>query len=50
MKNDQYIPALGYDALTPYYDRVVGWTTREKVFKKALVEQAQVKADPRVLD
>ena len=50
MKNDRYIPALGYDALTPYYDKVVGWTTREKIFKNALVEQAQVGMNQRVLD
>jgi ubiquinone/menaquinone biosynthesis C-methylase UbiE len=50
MKNDRYIPALSYDALTPYYDKVVGWTTREKIFKNALVEQAQVGVNRRVLD
>lgn len=50
MKNDEYIPALGYNALTPFYDKVVGLTTREKIFKTALVEQAQVRAGHRVLD
>lgn len=50
MGNDKYIPALSYDALTPFYDTVFGLTTREKQFKKALVEQAKVKTNHRVLD
>ncbi|MDQ3711993.1 MAG: class I SAM-dependent methyltransferase [Acidobacteriota bacterium] len=50
MRNEKYIPALSYDWLTPFYDPVVRLTTREKVFKKALVEQAKIKANHRVLD
>lgn len=50
MRNDKYIPALSYDALTQFYDTVVGLTTREKQFKKALVEQAKIKTNHRVLD
>ncbi len=50
MKSEKYIPALSYDWLTPFYDPVVRLTTREKVFKKALVEQAKIKAEHRVLD
>ncbi|MDQ3375152.1 MAG: class I SAM-dependent methyltransferase [Acidobacteriota bacterium] len=50
MKNEKYIPALSYDWLTPFYDTAVRLTTREKVFKKALVEQAKIKANHRVLD
>lgn len=50
MENGKYIPALSYDWLTPFYDPVVRLTTREKVFKKALVEQAKIKANHRVLD
>lgn len=50
MNNERYIPALGYDWLTPFYDRVVGLTTREKLFKKSLVEQTRIKAKHRVLD
>lgn len=50
MKNDNYIPALGYDVLTPFYDTVVGGTTREKFFKRALVEQSRIKINHRVLD
>ena len=50
MKNDKYIPALSYDWLTPFYDPVVRLTTREKTFKKALAEQARIRAAHRVLD
>jgi ubiquinone/menaquinone biosynthesis C-methylase UbiE len=47
---EEYIPALAYDFLTPFYDTVVGWTTRETLFKNALVEQASLKPGQRVLD
>jgi ubiquinone/menaquinone biosynthesis C-methylase UbiE len=50
MNNEKYIPALGYNWFTPFYDTVVGFTTREKLFKDALVEQAKVEAGYRVLD
>ena len=50
MKNEKYIPALSYHWLTPFYDTAVRLTTREKIFKKALVEQAKIKANHRVLD
>lgn len=50
MKNEKYIPALSYDLLTPFYDPVVRLTTRENAFKKALIEQSNIKAASRVLD
>ena len=50
MKNEKYIPALSYDWLTPFYDAVMRLTTREKVFKNSLVEQAKIRAKHRVLD
>lgn len=46
----KYVPALGYRWLTPYYDAVVGATTRERVFKRALIRQANVEPGQRVLD
>ena len=45
-----YVPALGYHWLTPYYDVVVGATTRERIIKKALVQQARFEAGQRILD
>lgn len=50
MKDAKYIPALSYDWLTPFYDSVVRLTTREKFFKRSLVNQANVESDHRVLD
>ncbi|MGD9628603.1 MAG: class I SAM-dependent methyltransferase [Pyrinomonadaceae bacterium] len=50
MKNEEYISALSYDWLTPFYDTVVRFTTREEVFKRALVRLAQVERNHRVLD
>ncbi len=48
--DSKYVPALGYRWLTPYYDAVVGATTRERVFKRALIRQANVEPGQRVLD
>lgn len=48
--NGQYVPALGYRWLTPAYDAVVRYTTRERRFKSALLEQAALRAGERVLD
>ena len=50
MKSENYIPALSYDWLTPFYDSVVGFTTRERLFKQALVLQAGLASDQRILD
>lgn len=47
---ERYIPALAYRWLTPLYDPVVRWTTRERTFKAALLEQAQFQPGDRVLD
>lgn len=46
----KYVPALSFHWLTPYYDAVVGTTTRERSFKRALIEQAGFKAGQQVLD
>ena len=45
-----YVPALGYSWLTGAYDWVIRLTTRERVFKRALIAQARVAAEHRVLD
>ena len=43
-------PALAYGWLTPFYDPVVRWTTRERVFKSRLLAQANIRAGHHVLD
>jgi ubiquinone/menaquinone biosynthesis C-methylase UbiE len=47
---ENYIPALGFDFLTPFYDTVVKWTTREKVFKGKLARQIEIPTGGRLLD
>lgn len=46
----EYVPALSFHWLTPYYDAVVGTTTRERAFKKALIRQAGIEPGQHVLD
>lgn len=46
----RYIPALGYRWLTPLYDPVVRWTTRERAVKAALIEQVRLQPGERALD
>lgn len=46
----EYIPALKYGWLTPFYDPFIRWTTREMVFKRRLIEQARIESGHRVLD
>lgn len=45
-----YVPALGFDWLTPVYDVLVRTTTRERTFKTALIEQASLQTGQQVLD
>lgn len=45
-----YVPALGFEWLTPFYDAVVGATTREGAFKRALIDQARIEPGHEVLD
>ena len=47
---DRYVPALGFRWLTPFYDAVVRLTTRERTFKQALLEQANLSSEQDVLD
>lgn len=45
-----YVPALGFHWLTPAYDVVIRLTTREKIFKSALIEQSNIEPGQEVLD
>ena len=47
---DRYVPALRHDWLTPFYDVIVKVTTRERRFKQALIDQARLAPELRVLD
>ena len=45
-----YVPALRYRWLTPFYDVAVRVTTREGSVKRALIEQAGIRPGDQVLD
>jgi ubiquinone/menaquinone biosynthesis C-methylase UbiE len=47
---DRYIPALRFRFLTPFYDPLLKKVMREEVFKKRLVDQAELKPGMRLLD
>lgn len=44
------MPALGFHWLTPTYDFVIRATMRERAFKSALIEQANLQPGQQVLD
>lgn len=48
--DDRYIPALRFRALTSAYDPLVRLTTRERRFKRRLLERAELRPGERVLD
>ena len=50
MSQDRYLPALRFPALTSVYDPVIRVTTRERLFKRRLVEQASPQPGQRILD
>lgn len=45
-----YIPALGSHWLTPLYDPLLKWVMHEESFKRALIRQANIQPNMRVLD
>lgn len=49
-KNKEYIPAFHYNWLTPFYDFLVRWSTREYAFKRLLIKLARIGKGHRVLD
>lgn len=49
-QKSKYIPALSWKVLTPFYDTFFRLTMREELFKRRLIEQAQIRSGQRVLD
>ena len=45
-----YIPALGFNRLTPFFDSFLKWATKKETFKPQLVKQARIQKNSRVLD
>ena len=50
MENKKYIPALGYDFLTAYYDLAIKITMPEKKFRRLLVEEINPQANEQILE
>jgi len=50
MEQKKYIPALGYDFLTAYYDLVIKITMPEKNFRRLLVEEINPQANEKILE
>jgi ubiquinone/menaquinone biosynthesis C-methylase UbiE len=49
-RRQQFVPALRFDSLTRVYDPVVAITSRERGFKRRLLEHARIKDGESVLD
>jgi len=45
-----YIPALGLNSLTPFFDSLQKWGAKESTFKPKLVELSKIQKDSKVLD
>ncbi|MBA4853443.1 class I SAM-dependent methyltransferase [Emticicia sp. BO119] len=50
MKKKEFIPALGYDFLTAYYDLVVKLTMPEKKFRSILVKEINPMPNEKILE
>jgi len=46
----QFLPALRFKALTPYFDAFVRVTTRERAFKRRLLDQIELSSGDAILD
>ncbi|HEX2697766.1 MAG TPA: methyltransferase domain-containing protein [Anaerolineales bacterium] len=48
--SQEYIPALSFKVLTPFYDFIQRWIVRDVRYKSLLIEQAAIQPGQRVLD
>ena len=48
--NEEYIPALSYRFLTPFYDFIQKYIVRDVRYKSLLIEQANIQPGQHVLD
>jgi ubiquinone/menaquinone biosynthesis C-methylase UbiE len=48
--DDEYIPALSYRFLTPFYDFIQKYIVRDIRYKSLLIAQANIQAGHHVLD
>jgi ubiquinone/menaquinone biosynthesis C-methylase UbiE len=47
---EEYIPALSFRVLTPFYDFIQKWIVRDVRYKNRLIDQADIRAGQSVLD
>ncbi|HXQ38890.1 MAG TPA: methyltransferase domain-containing protein [Anaerolineales bacterium] len=47
---NEYIPALSFRVLTPFYDFIQKYIVRDIRYKSRLIEQSQIQAGQRVMD
>ena len=50
MTTEKFIPALGYDFLTEYYDLAIKITMPEKKFRNKLIDIVNPKVDEKILE
>src|SRR5688572_3074650 len=48
--NEEYIPALSYRFLTPFYDLIQKYIVRDVRYKSLLIAQANIQPGQRILD
>ena len=48
--NKEYIPALSYRFLTPFYDFIQKYIVRDVRYKSLLIDQADIRVGQSVLD
>ena len=48
--NEEYIPALSYRFLTPFYDFIQKYIVRDVRYKNILIDQAEIRTGQSVLD
>jgi ubiquinone/menaquinone biosynthesis C-methylase UbiE len=48
--NEDFIPALSYKFLTPFYDFIQKYIVRDTRYKSILIDQAEIRAGHNVLD
>ena len=46
----EFVPALRFHALTPWYDRVVAWTVRDEALKAQVAAAVRPQSGERILD
>ena len=49
-EKNEFIPALGFEFLTKFYDSAIRWTMPEKKFRQRLIDELLLKENDKVLE